>query len=417
LFDFLFASFALLSLCHYFATSTTGIRDLATDGGTALSLRTVKDQNATKSEQAHKQDLKMEKKLAFFFDEGDGYLFVKWIGNPTQGQTMLVRSVADDKLYVRKVSFPESAKKYVGPCLDWTEVGLYRPHPQIPKLIDWKTTINRLDATTTMTSTISTYCNGGDLEHFLLINDILPTAMIWHILERSLTVLHCLHYRCQPGIGHNDFHPRNIFLEWNDANRLPEILLGDFGNAQTLTFCERFAQSTTQSWKMLCEDYDGLHDTMSRIVKQQQKFGGPVPNDLKPLLEKLRRISAGMDSNASRHPSLMPYDAMRQEVNALLNAVRVASRDNITLYRKHGTLICNKAEEVSNRPDLATSEEQMSMLHPQPLGQWNVVQVDPKTFEVVKIREEVNEGFCYSNRRKFEQSRRYRIIRGCPCGR
>lgn len=49
-----------------------------------------------------------KKNLAFFFDEGEGYLFVRWLGHPSQGQVMVVRSVADGQLYVRKVGWAQA---------------------------------------------------------------------------------------------------------------------------------------------------------------------------------------------------------------------------------------------------------------------------------------------------------------------
>lgn len=45
-----------------------------------------------------------DSKLAIFFDEGLGYLYVRELGTGTDARTQLCHSIADGKLYVRKVS-------------------------------------------------------------------------------------------------------------------------------------------------------------------------------------------------------------------------------------------------------------------------------------------------------------------------
>lgn len=279
----------------------------------------------------------------------------------------------------------------------------------LPKLIEWKDMPNSLDDKTTITSTISAYCDGGDLEHFLQTNGVIPTALIWHLLESSLSILHFLHYQCKPGIAHNDFHKRNIFLHWNGADKLPEFLLGDFGCAQTLLFHEDLHQSAGDSWVKLCTDYGFLCDMMHSIIRQQMKLGATIPDALWSLLGKTRTATESKECCSGWQGC---YELSRQKVETLLDAVRTTSKDCITAYREYGDPVCRDYLKVSNKPDLAVCEGHMMMLHPQPLGPWMVVEVDPKTFDVLDVRRKIDEGFSHDNRRKFEQSRRLRIVRG-----
>jgi hypothetical protein len=50
--------------------------------------------------------IEQDSKLAIFFDDGEGYLYVREMGVGTQTRAILVHSVADGKLYVRKISHP-----------------------------------------------------------------------------------------------------------------------------------------------------------------------------------------------------------------------------------------------------------------------------------------------------------------------
>lgn len=72
-------------------------------------------------------------KLAIFFPEGPGYLYVEFLGRGVGGVVVKVRSLADGKLYVRKKPVPSLPNDAAG--MRNPEVSLYRSHPNIPRLI------------------------------------------------------------------------------------------------------------------------------------------------------------------------------------------------------------------------------------------------------------------------------------------
>jgi hypothetical protein len=122
--------------------------------------------------------IEQDSKLAIFFDNGQGYLYVRELGVSTQARVLLVHSIADGKQYVRKIShLTPSATNDTDPSqtpgqhmLEPTEVSLYRPYIYIPRLINFKTSKPSNDAIHTDLKQFVTYwhfCNGEDLEGYL----------------------------------------------------------------------------------------------------------------------------------------------------------------------------------------------------------------------------------------------------------
>jgi serine/threonine protein kinase len=350
----------------------------------------------------------MEKKLAFFFDEGEGYLFVKWIGTSSQGQVMLVRSVADGELYIRKVSFPTVIRDD-NPI---AEVLYCRPHAQIPTLVAWKEhAVHNMSLPTRLTSTIHSYSNGGDLGRFVRRNE-LTTALVWHMFERLLTVVCFLHYECVPGISQGDIAKRNIFLHWVDDDLLPQVLLGDFGHASSLAFKDRDSARAKLAWRHMNYDYRHLHKLISELVIALKSSGEDLPDNMSEDLRYLRQLRMEMAKTDN-----MNYKPSKLFFGHMLDSVQMHNKHCIAAYREQEAGKGSQVPEMSGRPEMGPDEEIMQLMHPQPLGPFQLVEINPVTYEVLAVRKQAEALMTWSQDdiRRYEHGRRDKAPK-CPDG-
>ncbi|ETN38396.1 uncharacterized protein HMPREF1541_06431 [Cyphellophora europaea CBS 101466] len=172
---------------------------------------------------------------AIYYPEGkSGYLLISHLGTGTQGAALLVLSLADHQLYVRK------RKRF--PCARFpaaNEAELALPHSNIPILflqIPYQGIDLDGDPSST-TADIWRYCNGGDLARVIDIYkekvESVPAPIVWRFFRQLLNVV--LHIQ-SARIIHRDIKSDNVFLHWTggkDAS-LPDFFLGDFGIAHRL---------------------------------------------------------------------------------------------------------------------------------------------------------------------------------------
>ena len=329
-------------------------------------------------------DAQPEKNLAFFFDEGQGYLFVKYAGKSSEGQVMLVRSVADGQLYIRKVSWPNHDSG--NPDQKADEVNLSRTHSSIPRVIE----SNYFGGMTNdhkckYTSLISQYCNGGDLRTFAFnIDRVLPPAFLWHLFERLLTVLHHLHYECPSPVAHRDVHPRNIFLHWEQHDNLPQVFLDDFGAAEVIKFPKPTGLAAFGMQRTVRHDYLLLERIVKDIVRRQQNLSRVIPDNLLKLVERFNKtIEIGQ---YDRDQPQQAFERNKHQIQRFLQSLRYASKVPIAAYREEVEEPMKHVVSVTNRPDLGTDEDTMMMLHPLPIGPCKIVEVDTQTFEILGVR-------------------------------
>ena len=223
-------------------------------------------------------------KYAIFYDEGPGYLHVKDLGEGTQGRAILVHSMANGRLYVRKISSLKdvqadasstfyAASKIPGQHqLEPRDLSQYRPYPNIPGLIDFITLVHNPPLTKNrnveQSVTYWQFCNGGDLDRYISqhvsLKERIPEIVIWRFLWQMFKTFEFLQH-CQPPVSHSDIFDSNIFVHWSevskpkveastgdavdtgraaeldyyltfpdqDSSDLPDFYLGDFGHAKS----------------------------------------------------------------------------------------------------------------------------------------------------------------------------------------
>lgn len=95
-------------------------------------------------------------------------------------------------------------------------------------------------------SIVSQFCNGGNLTSFIECFEEkgIPVleGMIWHVLVSLARVVAWLHFGWDEEeeelpegwkpVVHTDIVPGNIFLDFEDAEIVPKVMLGDFGESR-----------------------------------------------------------------------------------------------------------------------------------------------------------------------------------------
>jgi serine/threonine protein kinase len=169
------------------------------------------------------------------------------------GFVYLVKSLLDGNFYVRK-------QLTTTPNRTPSEVSVIQHIPapcSIPRLIS-SHRCRRYDDDNRPVADIHVlyfqFCNGGNLamllENLVQNQQPVPEVFIWHFLARIAELVAGLHLGWIEGtmlplnqrlqtrsvVYHADLHAGNIFLNWPSENDiLPEIFLGDFGNASILS--------------------------------------------------------------------------------------------------------------------------------------------------------------------------------------
>lgn len=168
-----------------------------------------------------------------------GYLLVDGLSSGCYGDTMLVISLEDRQIYVRKVEHVQ----YFDPTRLFQSEDVHNAvyHSKIPKLETWQDHLFESvsdDSSTAdslvLSSSTWTFCNGGTASD--LYEDIesdgvfrIPEACLWKFLHNIVDILTHVH---RSGIAHSDAHMGNWFLHWPEPDSvLPEVHLGDFGVA------------------------------------------------------------------------------------------------------------------------------------------------------------------------------------------
>lgn len=156
---------------------------------------------------------------ALLFPGGDppGYLLVKTIHEGTQGQVLIVRSIADGNLYIRK----KFIISIITSTSEETTFYHYLPTSMAPTLVPHTEYEKRGDAI------VKSFCNGGSLATFITAckkKDKVIAEALFGDLVRQICELLALTNSCwTPEDGmldewrpiiHTDIHEGNILSHW-----------------------------------------------------------------------------------------------------------------------------------------------------------------------------------------------------------
>ncbi|KAJ9616647.1 hypothetical protein H2200_000366 [Cladophialophora chaetospira] len=189
-----------------------------------------------------------EEKYAIFIPESTGFLHCRYLSLGSEGSAHIVRSIVDNHDYVRKKMKPTyGTARHKNDGIRNPEVALYRPHPNIPRLLGSGNYAvlpeNHPRYGEFQTSfMIFSLSDGGTLLrlfHILERERILaPEALVLQILDHLMGAIIFLHNGTPGycGITHRDVHEDNVFLHFpTEESKLPEIMLGDLGAARAIS--------------------------------------------------------------------------------------------------------------------------------------------------------------------------------------
>ncbi len=195
---------------------------------------------------------------AIYFPEGAGYLLVKVLqtrlddGN-IESDVMLVKSIDDNKLYIRKiVELTEESETGIP-----NEFQFNPTFYLVPRVKDITKYVHGQDGEYYW-AICTEFCNGGDLRGLYRFYNSefgpkTPEILIWKF---TADMCDTLSFLGENNIEHKDIWPQNIFLRYPDDNfreGLPDFVLGDFGWAvplKTQNQAEDIALFFDRVWEM-----------------------------------------------------------------------------------------------------------------------------------------------------------------------
>ena len=181
----------------------------------------------------------MSQPNAIYFPDGAGYLLVKVLQSINdcsriESNVMLVRSMEDNKLYIRK-TVALTARSVSGIP---NEIEYQPSFHLIPRVKDVTKHMDKLSGEYYWAIYME-YCNAGDLRGLSEIyatkdHGQIPEPLIWKFIADMIQIL--IFLRDQE-ICHKDIYPQNVYMRYDLedlGNPWPDFVLGDFGWAVPL---------------------------------------------------------------------------------------------------------------------------------------------------------------------------------------
>jgi serine/threonine protein kinase len=332
----------------------------------------------------------------FLYEEGDkSYLHIKTLGTGHQGAAALVRSVDDDKLYVRKTATYE-LDAYTEVEGAWSpEASNYREHPYINRL---HSSQNHPHKTQVHTSLIFDFQNGGDLtklvESYHDLDMAVPENIIWPIIRQLFDAISFLHHCCgSVVIEHNDIFPGNILVSWpHDRHAGPSARLADFGLSMAHP-----VERDPKAWARRVHDQEAAIGMASDYKSLADVLFYMMTGSLSSLeyedcadaqIEDFARFAGHTYS-----PALLGcIDSLFQLADAIEEDISAERPELRALMKKESEWLIDTSElalervrpaAISSAPQLFKSYKELMRQPVRPPGPWWVVGVDPETHEVL----------------------------------
>lgn len=352
-------------------------------------------------------------RYAFLHCEGTGYLHSQYLGQGVQGTATLARCCQTGELVVRKrAAFIDLEEN---PFADQLVVG----HPNIVQLLAAHNYFNEQDLASS--ATYWRYANGKDLKSLVnayrAAEQRVPEILIWHFLSQQLRAYHALF---SSGMVHSDGHWANVLVHWDDANALPEFILGDLGLCdlmskgivtvpgqlpQIINVCTHETMSDFEGHAIFEQLHDYDQDSVPlysyQYAEALSQIGEDIDsvsqcmvsmmhdeNDLDDIFysEQLR-VVALMISNLpafvkSHHiQTLERFEYLLTKFRAVVESCFAECLEN-AIFPVPG-LANIQPRPVVGTPMLFDSIEALNAYSYRPPGPWYIATVDPDTYEVL----------------------------------
>lgn len=320
----------------------------------------------------------MAAKWAYYYPEWDGYVHIRTLReDTTQGTAVLVRSVKDGKLYVRKKTWNSLSEDESELCGD---IEFWRPHPNAPKLLLSKSYIVRTPGfpPDRHSILIFEYANCGDLEKVyersISALGKVPEVLILRCLSQMLTLIHFMHFDCNPPFHHNDLSFTNIVAQITDGKQLPDFLAADFGVAKFLD-----ADNEEYRLEQIENEFADLRQAVSYLINgidlpaHREDIADNYSADLLEVYNALRdlpKYGFNLDN----------YEARLRNLRALAEYFAQESQKVCDIDFSFLRSPDDSGEEAlfDSYEDLVSSEKVLP-------GPWQGMEINPATREILKI--------------------------------
>ena len=231
----------------------------------------------TQAESYHEASLEEENSLTMVGAEAslNNYKLVKDLTEDRENQIAVYRCNLGD-LVVFKTLYASGSPRYSIPGEELPiEVIAHRkmtPHGRIVRFVGVERICDYRLGIRAAYRLILGYCNGGDLDHLAehgrMRRQSLPEGFVWHVFKQTLEALS---QTALQGIEHQDVHPGNLFLHFDEklGQQYPEIKLGDFGMCQVLTEMQP-SPSYGEAIKEL------VYYLLDNITQPADQYGGSI---------------------------------------------------------------------------------------------------------------------------------------------
>ena len=203
---------------------------------------------------------------AVLYPEGPGFLFVAELAKTGSSKVVLVKSLADGIVYVRKESMPKSfTTEHTIQSKEVRVVKQIQHLGSIPRLIGW-TEYQDEGISKVVNVSYWELCNGGTLAGLMRrMRDSrrpVPEKCLWSILGQMLRItLNTIRL----GILNKDCHEHNWLLHLENDSRMPRVILGDWGLVEFEPTANASPGETKKWWEMV---HTQLKDHVVRIVRE-----------------------------------------------------------------------------------------------------------------------------------------------------
>lgn len=167
-----------------------------------------------------------------YLDEGAGFVLVASLGQGAYGKTSIVRSVKDNKLYVRKEELTtHEHNKSTGRNREVAHAMLAQYHPGVARVVGWANYERYMKGPVFVVSYWQ-YYNAGTLadlyETAVQQKIFIPDRWVCLWLISMMSAVIDIH---KAGLAHGDAKDRYWFLHRPGPGRHPVVVLGDFGTS------------------------------------------------------------------------------------------------------------------------------------------------------------------------------------------
>jgi len=344
------------------------------------------------------------------FPEGPGYIFISRLDLTGLSKLMVVRSLEDGRLYVRKESHPYLRDpSQIIQSAEVRAVKQIQHINAIPRLTGWTEYHDEVRSNNVITATLWELCDVGtflDLQAYIGRTTEPVSAKLLFSLVRQM--LRAMLDTMKTGVLHTDAHAANWFVSLVDGDKDLKVVLGDWGSWVERPNLEEHqpnelaghqsARCALCQWYRLCQSHMSTlvvptaRDLMScneeaKMAESRrassQTSHSPAYTATQPLisLEDHLKIISTLEpqSHETGQHWLQKLENAYENISrdeACLRATSATPQESLSKFRKHYTTAV---------PAFKCALNQLNWLGDDPVHVWKVAEVDLRNNTVLAL--------------------------------